>query len=110
MAFDIHPANQRSMTASYSRSDGPGEVEAPPEWELSNESLATLLVEPDGMSAKIQHSGGVGEVTLTVTADGDLGTGVFPIVLSEIFTMLPPRGATGGTLGVGNEEPITPPV
>lgn len=111
MAFDIHPLNQRLLTVAYSKADGsPGQVETPPQWELSDEALATLAVQGDAMGANIQHNGAVGEVTLTVRADGDLGVGVFPILISEVFTMLPPLGATGGSLGVGEEQPIVPPV
>lgn len=110
MASEIHPGNERSFTVSYSRIDGPGEVEFPPVASLSDESLAKLVVADDGMSGVVQHNGGVGEVTLTVRADGDLGIGEFPIVLSHVFPMMPPRGATGGGLGVGDERPIRPPV
>lgn len=60
------------------------------------------------MSATIAHNGAVGEVTLTVRADGDLGAGVHPIVLSEVFSMLPVLGATGGSFTVGEEQPIAP--
>jgi len=70
--------------------------------------LANLAPAPDGMSATLQHNGAVGEVTLTVRADGDLGAGVHPIVLSEIFTMLPALGATGGSFSVGEEQPMAP--
>lgn len=108
MAFDIHPGNKRVLTPSYQKADGtPGAVEGFPEWSLSDPTLATMVVNPDGMGGEMQHNGAVGEVTLTVRADGDLGIpGVFPIVLSEVFTMLAPLGATGGTLGVGDEVPV----
>lgn len=105
--FDIHPATKRPITPTYEKSDGSaGSVEGAPEWALSDPTLATLVVNPDGMGGEVQHNGAVGEVTLTVRADGDLGAGMFPIVLSEVFTMLAPLGATGGTLGVGDEVPL----
>lgn len=107
MAFDIHPGNMRSVTPTYQKGDGsPGLVEGVPDWSISDATLATMVKNADGLGGSVQHNGAVGEVTLTVRADGDLGTGVFPIVLSEVFTMLAPLGATGGTLGVGDEVPI----
>lgn len=102
--FDIHPLNQRSITVSYAKADGtPGEIEGAPQWTLTDPSIATLTVAADGMSAVVQHSGGVGEVMLEVRADGDLGAGVFPIVVSEVFSMRAPLGATAGSLGVSEE-------
>lgn len=107
--FDIHPVMQRPMSVSYTKADGtPGEVESAPEWSLSDPSLANLSAAADGMSATLQYNGAVGEVSLMVRADGDLGAGVHPIVLSEVFTMLPALGATGGSFSVGEEQPITP--
>lgn len=45
--FDIHPLNQRAMSVSYTKADGsPGQVEAAPEWSLSDPSLATLTPAP----------------------------------------------------------------
>lgn len=107
--FDIHPLMQRALSVAYTKADGsPGQVEAAPVWLLSDPEMATLAAAPDGMSAMMQHNGAVGQVTLTVSADGDLGAGVHPIVLSEIFTMLAPLGAVGGALGVADEQPIAP--
>ena len=107
MAFDIGPGNMRPFTVTFSKADGtPGSVEGVPTWELSDITLGALVVNPDGMGGSVQHNGAVGEVTLTGRADGDLGEGVFPIVLSEVFTMKAPLGAVGGALGVGDEVPI----
>ncbi|MGH8570013.1 MAG: hypothetical protein ACREXU_18905 [Gammaproteobacteria bacterium] len=105
--FDLHPGNQRAMSVSFTKADGSlGQVETAPAWSLSDPALATLAAAPDGMSATIAHNGAVGEVTLTVRADGDLGAGVHPIVLSEIFTLMAPLGAVGGAMSVGEEQPI----
>lgn len=102
------PAGKQFTAAvAYTKSDGsPGSVEGAPVWELSNVELATLTVAEDGMSATIAHNGAVGSVTLTVTADGDLGAGVFPIVLSETIELMAPEGATAGTIAFGEPTDI----
>jgi len=107
MAEDINEGKQRTLTATFSKKDGsPGTVEGKPVWALSDAALATLVAADDGMSAKVQHNGAVGPVDWTMTADGDLGIGVFPIVKTDTLNMLAPFGAEGGTVTVGPEEPI----
>ncbi|CAN5814349.1 hypothetical protein BH20PSE1_BH20PSE1_01070 [soil metagenome] len=107
MADDINEGKQRTLTAEFTKKDGSaGTVEGKPVWELSDAALATLVPAEDGMSAKVQHNGAVGPVDWTMTADGDLGIGVFPIVKTDTFNMLAPFGAEGGTVTVGPEEPI----
>jgi hypothetical protein len=106
--FDIHTSNMRALQVSYSKDDGsPGEVEGAPQWTFDLDDIATLEVDPDGMNARIKHNGSIGLVTLSVTADGDLGAGVHPIVLTEQFNMLAPLGATQVQMSVGDETPIT---
>ncbi|MFH0351033.1 MAG: hypothetical protein ACHBMF_03740 [Chromatiales bacterium] len=102
---DIKPAYKRTITAAYTKADStPGQVEGVPVWTLSDPLLGTLTPAVDGMSATIAHKA-PGSATVEVTADGDLGAGVHPIVLSEVFTMLAPLGAEAGTLSVGEEAP-----
>lgn len=113
MASIIDPGFKRLITPMYDRTNadgsvdaGAGTVEGVPTWELSDGTLATMVVNPDGLGGEVQHNGAVGEFTLTVRADGDLGAGVFPVVLSEVFTMAASLGATGGSLGIGDQVPI----
>lgn len=102
--FPISPNMKRRITVQYARDDGtPGLVEGAPVWTASPD-LASVQPADDGLSADVVHNGAVGELTLTITADGDLGAGVFPIVLSEMFDMRPPLGAVGGAVAVGSEE------
>lgn len=110
MAFDIGTSKQRVVRVAFTKADGsPGEVEGLPTWTLSDTSLATLEVAADGMSATIRHSGATGSTRLDMRADGDLGSGVHPIVVGEDFVMLAPLGATAAAFTVGAEEDSLPP-
>lgn len=103
----INEGLQRTLTATFTKRDGsPGAVEAQPLWEFATPAIATTVVSADGMSVKVQHNGGSGDFDYNMTADGDLGAGVFPIVRTGRLMMMPPLGASGGDIGVGAEEPI----
>jgi hypothetical protein len=56
----------------------PAEVDEPPTWASSDETVLTVTVASDGMSADI-NTVAVGTARVTVTADADLGEGVVPI-------------------------------
>lgn len=104
MAFDISQGFKRPVTISFTKADGtPGTVDGIPVWESSDPTVLSVVAAADGLSGEVTWAG-VGQAVLTIRADGDLGTGVFPIVLSETFNLLAPLGAVGGALGVG--EPI----
>jgi hypothetical protein len=112
--FEIFPGNQRHRRLNYTKKDGsPGRVQGPPTWELSGggegvdaEALATVTIDPDQMHATIGHNGSVGDLTIVSQADGDIGIGKHPIVITDIFHMRPPRDADGGNSEVSDEEPI----
>lgn len=105
--FDIRPGNRRHRTLSYTKKDGsPGAVQSPPEWELSDPALAQVDVDPDGMHGIVGHIGAIGDLTINSRADGDIGLGEHLIVVTDVFHLLPPRDADGGTSAVGEEEPI----
>lgn len=107
MEFDIHPGNRRHRTLNYQKADGSaGVVQDPPTWDLNDMLLAQVDVDPDNMSGVINHNGAVGDLVITSVADGDIGLGENRIVITDIFHMLAPLGATGGSSSVGDEEPI----
>lgn len=109
MAFEIHQGFKRLITLTFTKADGTqGEVEGVPVWAMGPNQenvLATLAVAADGMSAELAWAG-TGEGVLTVTADGDLGTGVFPIIISEQFSFVAPLGAVAGGISVSDEVPV----
>ncbi len=107
MASSIQAGFQRTYTLSFTKADGsPGEVEGLPGWSLSEPALGVLTVAADAMSAVLAHSGGVGDTIINVNADGDLGLGVFPIVVTETVSMMAPIGAVAGAISAGPEQPI----
>lgn len=62
----------------------PAPVDGIPEWSVDNESLLTMVVAADGMSAVISSNDTTGSATISVVADADMGEGV-----REITGILP---------------------
>ncbi len=113
MAFDIASGNGRDIVLTYSKADGtPGVVHGEPVITLGTPDMAAFSQQPFDATAgtltfEIEHNGSVIEgLALTVTADGDLGEGIHPIVYSEIFNMKAPLGAVGVAAAVSAERPI----
>lgn len=104
--FEIHQGFKRTVAVSYSKADGtPGEIEGMPIWELTP-PIGIVTVAADGMSAEVAWDGTNIGAVLTVNADGDLGTGVFPILVSETFDFVAPLGAVAGAVSVSGEVPV----
>jgi hypothetical protein len=71
----------------------PASVDGAPVWSSSDASIATVDADPSGFSAFIHTKPGVtGTVTINITADADLGSGVKAIA-SEIDVNVLPREA-----------------
>lgn len=106
MAFELHQGFKRLITLTFTKADGtPGEVEGVPVWDFQPSGIAELAVASDGLSAQLTWVG-TGEGVLTVTADGDLSAGVFPVVISEQFSFVAPLGAVAGGISVSDEVPV----
>jgi len=104
--FELHEGKKRTLTLNVAKSDGnPGVVDGIPEWTVEPADLASLTVAEDGMSAVMDWVA-AGDVTVMVTADGDLSNDVFTIVAQETFTMMPSLGAVSATISVSDEEPV----
>jgi len=105
--LEIHQNFKRNLSISYTKADGsPGEIEGVPVWEITPAETSVLTVAPDGLSAELAWAGTGDGAILTITADGDLGNGVFPVVITEIFDFVAPLGAIAGGLTVGDEVPV----
>lgn len=105
--YEINPGMRRPRNLVFENSKGEaGTVEAPPIWEMSDQALANMPVEPDGMSGFVEHNGATGTLVVKSSADGDIGLGKKLITIEDTFHMRPPFGATGGSSNVGEEEPI----
>jgi hypothetical protein len=85
------------ITYSFTKADGSiGSVEGVPVITVSNPDVATLVAAPDGMSAEVTWAGTGAGIIVELTADGDLGSGVFPIVVQDTLDFEAPLGAVGG--------------
>ncbi len=104
MSNAIHQGFKRVITPVYTKADGtPGQVEGAPVWAVVPDNTSVLTVAADGLSAELAWAGTGDGAILTITADGDLGTGVFPIVITETFDFVAPLGATAGVVNVSDE-------
>jgi hypothetical protein len=107
MAFQIHQGFKRVITPIYTKKDGtPGQIEGAPVWTIVPVETSLLTVATDGLSAELAWAGTGDGAILTVTADGDLGTGVFPVILTETFDFVAPLGAVSGSVTVGDEVAV----
>lgn len=106
MATEIHQGKKREYTLSFTKADGsPGIVEGSPTWELSPPEVGTIAQTDNGLTAFVTWSGVATGAILKITADGDLGEGVFPIVIQDQIDFIAPLGAVSGSLAVGEEVP-----
>jgi hypothetical protein len=75
--------DDKSLPVSVEFVDAKGnaaKVDGLPQWAVSDESLATLEVAADGLSAVVKPVGPLGSFKLQVKADADLGEGVKEIL------------------------------
>jgi hypothetical protein len=104
---DLHQGFKVPVAIVYTKADGTsGTVEGMPVWSLVPETLGVVTVAADGMSADVAWAGSGDNAVLTITADGDLGTGIFPIVNTVPFNFVAPLGAVAGAVTVGAEVSI----
>ena len=61
--------------APKSAAGNPALVDGTPAWSSSDETVLTLTVAPDGMSAEAVTTGKLGTAQVNVSADADLGDG-----------------------------------
>lgn len=102
---DLHQGFKRTYTPTFTKADGtPGLVDGTLAWESSDATVLIVTPSADSTSADITW-GGAGSATITCRADGDLGAGVFPIVITDSVTLVAPLGATSGAFGIGDEVP-----
>lgn len=62
--------------APKSAAGNPATVDGVPAWSSSDETVVTLTVAADGMSAEAVTTGKLGTAQVNVTADADLGEGL----------------------------------
>lgn len=60
----------------------PAPVDGAPVWASSNEAVATVVPNPGGLSALVVAQG-IGDYTVSVSADADLGAGVTTLTATD---------------------------
>ena len=81
----------------------PAQVDGPPGWSISDVSVASLVVAPDGLSAEVIGVS-AGTATVTVAADADLTSGVRQITGNLDVTV---TAAEAATLSLETDTPTT---
>jgi len=70
----------------------PALVDGTPGWSISDPSIASLVVDPTGMSSDVVGAG-AGVAIISVSADADLGAGVREITGSLYVTIVAAEAA-----------------
>jgi len=89
----------------------PAQVEGPPVWASSDETVLLVVPAADGLSAVLKGNTPGGPARASVTADADLGEGVSPIVgTTESITVVAGTAVVVNlTLSDPTEQEDTPP-
>jgi hypothetical protein len=82
----------------------PAKVDGAPVWSVSDESVITLVVAEDGLSADAVSTGKLGTVQVSVSADADLGEGVRAITSTLDVEV---KASEAVTLGIKVGTPVT---
>ena len=91
--------------APTDRTGKPAPIDGEPVWASSNEAVASVVPNPGGMSALIVAQG-VGDYSISVSADADLGEGVTTITGTDTGSVtLGTATAVGITVGAVEEQP-----
>jgi hypothetical protein len=87
------------------RKGKPAPTDGPPVYASSNEAVATVVPDPGGASALVVAQG-VGDYSVSVSADADLGAGVTTITAQDTGSVSQGTAASVGfTVGPVEEQP-----
>ncbi len=107
MAFPtITTTQQFRITPNITDRKGkPAATDGPPTYASSNEAAASVVPDPDGKSALVVAQG-VGDYTISVSADADLGAGVTTITGQDSGSVSQGTAVSVGfTVGAVEEQP-----
>jgi hypothetical protein len=62
--------------APVSKAGNPAVLDGAPKWTVSDETVLTVAVAEDGLSAVVSSTGKIGKAQVSVLADADIGEGV----------------------------------
>ncbi len=103
MAFTMTDSQQTTMSVKFVDKKGqPAKVDGAPEWSTDNTDVLALTPAADGLSCLVAAAGPLGDGTITLKADADLGAGVVPLIGTVDVSV------TGGQATVVTIDPGTP--
>lgn len=87
----------------------PAKVDGAPVWAMSDESLGSLVVAADGMSAALSSNGKMGAFKVQVSADADMGAGVKSLLAEADFEVLSGEAVKMSLVSEAVVEPVPVP-
>ena len=103
MAFTMSDSQQTNCSVVFVDKKGnPAPVDGVPQWLVDNPNVLALAPAADGMSCLVSAVGPLGDATVTVKADADLGSGVTEVIGTLAVTI------TGGTATTVTITPAAP--
>jgi len=104
MAVTINDLQKVRIDIAVTDAEGnPAAIEGSPQWAIDNVEVATLELAEGGLSAEVISTGALGQATLTVSADADLGEGI-KTIQGDLLIDVVASEATGVTLTAGEPE------
>jgi len=107
MAFSLQDSQQVDLVVQFATKKGNvGKVDGIPEWFVDNPNVLSLAPAADGMSCVISSVGPLGNATVSLKADADMGAGV--VDLAGTFDVEVVSGAAAVatiTPGTPSEQP-----
>lgn len=85
------------------RKGGPAKLDGLLQWKLSDDTIASLEIHPDGLSALVSARGPLGSVDVVAEGDADLGAGVKPVFWTQAIVVVEGE-AVGGDFIAGTPE------
>lgn len=109
MAYTLPADKQVQVQVRYVDANGnPATVDGDVEWESSDDSIATVTVDPgDSSIAMVVPGADIGQVQIIATADADLGAGVRELITTMDVSIVGGEAVAGTITPVG--EPIDKP-
>jgi hypothetical protein len=107
IVYTLPADHEVKMQVAYVDAGGnPAKVDGDVQWMSSDESLATVAVDPsDSTIVTVTPVGPVGQVQVTARADADLGAGVKALVTTSDITIEAGEAVTGTISPVGAPTP-----
>lgn len=111
MATKMTDIQHADATVTFKTAAGnPAQVDGVPVWAVSDEEALAVTASADGMSARVDSVGGLGNFQVTATGDADMGEGVKPFTaILELEVIASEAASAGFDVVVSDNEATTEP-